>query len=115
MQSLSEEKYNCFVSLLACLEQHCGTPSEFMQECGILDESGSAHEDSEASGGVNAGRRVLVFAQLRGLLDLVEEDLLRPANIPFLRLDGGCNPQEQLCPSQSPSPPIIPLHPPKGH
>lgn len=36
-----------------------------------------------------AGHRVLIFAQLRGLLDIVERDVLAPANISFLRLDGG--------------------------
>ena len=30
----------------------------------------------------------LVFAQLKGLLDLVERDVLKPAGVSFLRLDG---------------------------
>ena len=38
----------------------------------------------------DAGHRVLVFAQLRSLLDIVARDLLQPAGVPFLRLDGGC-------------------------
>ena len=37
----------------------------------------------------DAGHRVLVFAQLRSLLDIVARDLLQPAGVPFLRLDGG--------------------------
>lgn len=40
----------------------------------------------EDSGG--AGHRVLVFAQLKGLLDIVEQDVMRPAGISYLRLDG---------------------------
>ena len=39
-------------------------------------------------GGDAAGHRVLVFAQLKGLLDLVERDVLKPAGVSFLRLDG---------------------------
>ena len=34
------------------------------------------------------GHRVLVFAQYRALLDIVEADVMRPLKIPFLRLDG---------------------------
>jgi len=41
-----------------------------------------------ALGGIGAGHRVLVFAQLKGMLDLVEADVLRPGGISFLRLDG---------------------------
>lgn len=41
-----------------------------------------------ALGGTGAGHRVLVFAQLKGMLDLVEADVLRPGGISFLRLDG---------------------------
>lgn len=40
-------------------------------------------------GGEVAGHRVLIFAQLKGLLDIVERDVLAPAGISFLRLDGG--------------------------
>ena len=31
---------------------------------------------------------MLVFAQLKGLLDLVERDVLKPGGVSFLRLDG---------------------------
>ncbi len=34
------------------------------------------------------GHRVLVFAQLKGILDLVETDVLRPSAALLLRLDG---------------------------
>lgn len=35
-----------------------------------------------------SGHRVLVFAQLKSFLDIVERDVLRPAHVPYLRLDG---------------------------
>ena len=37
---------------------------------------------------LETGHRVLVFAQLKALLDIVERDLLQPNSVPFLRLDG---------------------------
>ncbi len=46
----------------------------------------SGEEEEDAAG--DAGHRVLIFAQLKALLDHVEADLLQPAGIPFLRLDG---------------------------
>ena len=49
----------------------------------------------------DAGHRVLVFAQLKALLDCVEADLLMPAGVPFLRLDGRRAP---LPPVPSPAP-----------
>ena len=64
------------------------------QECGI----GWQSEDAEGRAGAaapeagldeaGAGHRVLVFAQLKGLLELVEADVLRPGGVSFLRLDG---------------------------
>ena len=70
----------------------CGS-AHVIQECGIGRESsedspgGSASPDwGQAEAG--AGHRVLVFAQLKGMLDLVEADVLRPAGVSFLRLDG---------------------------
>ena len=38
--------------------------------------------------GGGAGHRVLVFAQLKAFLQLVEEDVLMPGGVSFLRLDG---------------------------
>ena len=38
--------------------------------------------------GGGAGHRVLIFAQLKAFLHLVEEDVLCPGGISFLRLDG---------------------------
>jgi len=66
---------------------------ECIQECGIgwqssEDSPGRAGSPDMALGGTGAGHRVLVFAQLKGMLDLVEADVLRPGGISFLRLDG---------------------------
>ena len=35
---------------------------------------------------------MLVFAQLRGMLDLVARDVLQPLGVPHLRIDGGYAP-----------------------
>ena len=55
---------------------------------------------------LGAGHRVLVFAQLKGLLDLVESDVLRPAAISFMRLDG-----RSAAPPPPPSPSLCPALP----
>jgi TATA-binding protein-associated factor len=73
-----------------------------MQECGIVAdpcpaEAGKAvkeelAEDEEAAVAESA-HRVLVFAQLKSLLDIVERDVLQPSRVSYLRLDGrwGCH------------------------
>ena len=65
---------------------------DLLQQCGIVGEEGPKtdvrHEALDAAG--EAPNRVLVFAQLRAVLDFVESDVLQPLGIPFLRLDGGC-------------------------
>lgn len=43
--------------------------------------------DPDASD-LEAGHRVLIFAQLKALLDLVETDIMQPHGISYLRLDG---------------------------
>jgi SNF2 family DNA or RNA helicase len=35
-----------------------------------------------------SSHRVLVFAQFKGLLDLVESDVIAPMGVSYLRLDG---------------------------
>lgn len=55
-----------------------------------------------ALGGTGAGHRVLVFAQLKGMLDLVEADVLRPAGVSFLRLDGRLMVSLSVCCSCAP-------------
>ena len=53
--------------------------------------SGVAGKEVEEDPDVNdsaAGHRVLIFAQLKALLDLVQTDIMRPFGISYLRLDG---------------------------
>ena len=45
---------------------------------------------------VEEGRRILVFSQFTSLLDLIEADVLRPAGLPFLRLDGSTTNRDAL-------------------
>ena len=54
-----------------------------------MDADGAAAAAAGDGEADDAGHRVLVFAQLRSLLDIVARDLLQPAGVPFLRLDGG--------------------------
>ena len=59
------------------------------QECGIMSDAGMPEvkaEEAEAPG--DCGHRVLIFAQLKSYLDIVESDVLTPAGISYLRLDG---------------------------
>ncbi|KAK9809358.1 hypothetical protein WJX73_008453 [Symbiochloris irregularis] len=60
---------------------------DLLQQCGIVGGEGEA--PAQAVEEAEPPNRVLVFAQLRSLLDLVEADLLKPLGVPFLRLDGG--------------------------
>ncbi|KAK9823112.1 hypothetical protein WJX72_000353 [[Myrmecia] bisecta] len=62
---------------------------ELLQECGIgMDSSPGSAAEEDALAEPQAGHRVLVFAQLKSFLDLVERDVLRPLGVTFLRLDG---------------------------
>jgi TATA-binding protein-associated factor len=52
---------------------------------GVKQEGGEVlAEGGDASG----GHRLLVFAQMKGTLDLVESQLLQPLGLTYLRLDG---------------------------
>jgi TATA-binding protein-associated factor len=78
---------------------------ELLIDCGVARSTGDndlgsssrrhakkeEEEDGIIQGGIqeDAGHRVLVFAQLRSLLDIVEEFVLKPLGITSLRLDGG--------------------------
>ena len=54
-------------------------------------------EDEEGGGGAcDAGHRVLVFAQLKGLLDLVESEVLAPMHVSSLRIDGSVDAAERF-------------------
>ena len=55
-----------------------------------------AAEAEEAGAACGAGHRVLVFAQLRGLLDLVEQQVLAPLRVTSLRIDGGVDAAERF-------------------
>ena len=52
--------------------------------------------------GSGSGHRVLVFAQMKGMLDLVERDVLTPAGVSFLRLDGSLEATSRCDSSQAP-------------
>ncbi|UPQ97309.1 SNF2 superfamily protein [Chloropicon primus] len=60
---------------------------ELLQQCGIMPaENGSnAEEDVGAQEPIH---QILVFAQAKGTLDLIERSVLNPSGIPFLRIDG---------------------------
>lgn len=62
-------------------------------EPGLKKEAGEAEE---AGGGADAGHRVLIFAQLKGTLDLVESEVLGPLRISSLRIDGGVDAAERF-------------------
>ena len=55
-------------------------------------------EEEEEAGATSrdAGHRVLVFAQLKGLLDLVEAAVLAPLRVSSLRIDGGVDAAERF-------------------
>ena len=79
-------------------------PPPLPQRClpwpaGIGSEPGlkrEAAEAEEAGGGSDAGHRVLVFAQLKGLLDLVESEVLAPLRVSSLRIDGSVDAAERF-------------------
>ena len=72
---------------------------DILVQCGIVSGLGgngsgaaaaAAGEAGELSeGSTDSGHRLLVFAQLKGMLDLVENLLLQPLGVSSLRLDGG--------------------------
>ncbi|KAG1666532.1 hypothetical protein FOA52_014429 [Chlamydomonas sp. UWO 241] len=63
---------------------------DLLAQCGIGSDvkSEPKSEDDGSGGGLGAGHRVLVFAQLKGMLDLAERHVLVPRGVSFLRLDG---------------------------
>jgi len=74
------------------------------RQLGIGEELSSVAPDKDEAGGgggggpAAAGHRVLVFAQLKSLLDIVESDLLK-AELPgvgYLRLDGSVEPRQRF-------------------
>lgn len=59
---------------------------KLLLDCG-LGNGGSSESGTEA---VVAQHRILIFCQLKSMLDIVEHDLLRPQlpSVTYLRLDG---------------------------
>ncbi|CAG9461773.1 unnamed protein product [Pedinophyceae sp. YPF-701] len=57
--------------------------------CGIGSSSDEGEDGAGAEGGGgDAGHRILVFCQAKALLDIVEDDVLRPLGASWVRLDG---------------------------
>ena len=64
---------------------------------GIGTEPGiKREEEGGEGGGADAGHRVLIFAQLKGLLDLVESEVLAPLRVASLRIDGSVEAGERF-------------------
>ena len=81
---------------------------EILEQCNIIrgaeadgpaadpgGDAGDRLEAEEAAAAVGGGHRVLVFAQMRDVLDMVARDVLEPAGVRHLRLDGGVPPAER--------------------
>ena len=64
-----------------------GSPRRWCRD--ILHQLGIGLSQEGGQGEQAEGHRVLVFAQLRGMLDLVARDVLQPLGVPHLRIDGG--------------------------
>ncbi|XP_078440415.1 ROOT GROWTH DEFECTIVE 3 isoform X2 [Wolffia australiana] len=65
----------------------------------ILDECGIGQSGSGIDGGSAAGEhRVLIFAQHRSLLDIIEKDLFQAhmKSVTYLRLDGSVEPEKRF-------------------
>jgi len=66
---------------------------QLLQQCNIGGRSDEGEhlqeqEDVEGASFLASSHRVLVFAQFKGLLDLVESDVIAPMGVSYLRLDG---------------------------
>jgi TATA-binding protein-associated factor len=67
---------------------------DILVQCGLVNGLGSsgtaaaAGESDVSEGSSDSGHRLLVFAQLKGMLDLVESLVLQPLGVSSLRLDG---------------------------
>lgn len=70
---------------------------ELLEQCGISGSqstgSGLGHEEDN---GCTPLHRILVFAQLKSLLDVVELSVLAPAGITYLRLDGSIESRKRM-------------------
>ncbi len=62
---------------------------QLLQQCGIgLKEEPQADDSLSEESNMSTSHRVLVFAQFKKLLDLVEADVMLPMGASYLRLDG---------------------------
>ena len=81
---------------------------DILEQCGIIrgesgDEPASKTgegedaelEADEAAAHGGGGHRVLIFAQMRDVLDMVTEEVLNPAGVRHLRLDGSVPPGDR--------------------
>jgi TATA-binding protein-associated factor len=70
---------------------------QLLTDCGIIKAEPGDGDAALASAAAEAdsGHRVLIFAQLRATLDLVESTVLVPAGLPFVRLDGAVKPKDR--------------------
>ncbi|GMH43351.1 hypothetical protein BSKO_11273 [Bryopsis sp. KO-2023] len=84
------------------LQDSCHAPKlqalkELLEQCGIRGSNLSGNGlEGEADDGCTPLHRMLVFGQLRELLDIVESDVLVPAGITFLRLDGSVDGRRRM-------------------
>jgi len=63
---------------------------ELLHECGIGSISAADKDESDESESIVSNHRVLIFAQLKSMLDIIENDLLKTVmpTVSYLRLDG---------------------------
>ncbi|XP_010255080.1 PREDICTED: TATA-binding protein-associated factor BTAF1 isoform X2 [Nelumbo nucifera] len=84
-----------FISALR--ELHHSPKLVALQE--ILEECGIGIDASNSEGAVGVGQhRVLIFAQHKGLLDIIERDLFQThmKSVTYLRLDGSIEPEKRF-------------------
>lgn len=94
--SLPQEKYLSQRNGLPTLLNTCVTVDSFLKlllDCGL--GNGSTSESGTES--VVAQHRILIFCQLKSMLDIVEHDLLKPhlPSVTYLRLDGSIPPGQR--------------------
>ena len=63
---------------------------QLLQQCGIATVKEEPHSEEALvdEAFMSSGHRVLVFAQFKRLLDIVESDVIKPMGAAYLRLDG---------------------------
>ena len=77
-----------------------GALRELLVDAGIAKDVDAVEEEEDDADVLEAvescGHRVLIFAQLKSFLDIVEETVLRPLGISHLRLDGSVPPADRF-------------------